>query len=73
MRKMVLIMVLLTWSTYLLSQTGGYAIGETVSSSDNISWTIDMPDPYTGQTGTLFSKVDAPNNTPVLIFFGTSG
>ena len=34
----------------------GYNIGDTVSSGDNISWTVSGPVPYTGSS-TIFDEV----------------
>lgn len=52
-----------------VSAFGIYSIGETVASTDNVSWNIAGPDPWTGQTGTLFDMVYSKNK-PVFIFFG---
>ena len=45
-----------------------YNIFDTVLPEDNLSWTVDMPDPYTGQSSNLFDTVT--NGKAVLMFFG---
>ena len=66
MKKMILVaLMLLTVCSFAV-----YNIGETVSSSDNISWTISGPagDPELGNSSTIFDMV--ASGKPVMISIG---
>lgn len=53
--------------------TAAYNVGDTVNSSDNISWSITGPSghPEVGYASNIFTEVQ--NGKPVVIFFGKSG
>ena len=69
MKKVILVVLMLL----AVCSYAAYNVGDTVLPADNISWTIDGPDPYTGETGNIFDTIygnDGIDGKAVMLFYG---
>ena len=68
--KKIIVSLLVMSVVHFLS--AAYNVGDTVNSSDNISWTISGPagHPEVGNSSNIFEMVES--GKPVMIFFGRS-